>query len=109
MTVRVIIEREIEPGQEARLQHLMIQARSKAIKAKGYISGETLRALDNPNKFLVLSNWNSAEDWKAWEKDPGAGQTPDGNWRPCSWARKNAPYTCIFNYRRDHSMDLWTL
>jgi heme oxygenase (mycobilin-producing) len=55
MTARVIIEREVKPGQEAGLQHLMIQARSKALKAKGYISGETLRAVDNPNKFLVLS------------------------------------------------------
>jgi heme-degrading monooxygenase HmoA len=70
MTVRVIIERQVEPGQEARLRLLMTQARTKAIKAKGYISGETLRALDDPNKFLVLSNWNSAEDWKAWAKDP---------------------------------------
>lgn len=70
MTVRVIIQREVKPGQEASLQHLMMQARSKALKAKGYISGETLRAVDNPNNFLVLSTWNSAEDWKAWESDP---------------------------------------
>ena len=42
----------------------------KSDQSQGYISGETLRALDNPNKFLVLSNWNSAKDWKAWEKDP---------------------------------------
>lgn len=70
MTVRVIIEREVEPGQEARLQNLMTQSRSKATKVKGYISGETLRALDHPNKFVVLSTWNSAADWRAWEKDP---------------------------------------
>ncbi len=70
MTVRVIIEREAKPGQEARLQLLMIQARTKALKTKGYISGETLRALDNPRQFVVLSNWNSAEDWNSWEKDP---------------------------------------
>jgi len=70
MTVRVVIEREVEPGHEAKLQHLMMQARSKAVKSKGYISGETLRAMDNPNKFLVLSSWNSVEDWKTWEKNP---------------------------------------
>ncbi len=70
MTVRVVIEREVEPGREASLQHLMMQARSKAINARGYISGETLRAVENPNKFLVLSNWISAADWKAWENDP---------------------------------------
>ena len=70
MTVRVVIEREVGPGRETKLQQLMMQARSKAIKSKGYISGETLRALDNPNKFLVISNWNSAEDWHVWEKHP---------------------------------------
>jgi len=70
MIVRVIIEREVEPGQEPALRLLMTKARTQAMKTKGYISGETLRALDNPNKFVVLSNWNSAEDWKAWEKDP---------------------------------------
>ena len=70
MTVRIIIEREVEPGQEAKLRQLMTLARTKAIKARGYISGETLRALDDPSKFIVLSNWNSAQDWKAWEKNP---------------------------------------
>jgi heme-degrading monooxygenase HmoA len=70
MSVRVIIERQVEPGQEARLRLFMTQSRTKAIKAKGYISGETLKALDDPNKFIVLSNWNSAEDWNAWVKDP---------------------------------------
>jgi heme-degrading monooxygenase HmoA len=70
MIVRVIIEREVEPGQESKVRLLMTRTRTKAMKSKGYISGETLRALDNPNKFVVLSNWNNAEDWAAWEKDP---------------------------------------
>jgi len=70
MTVRVLIEREVEPGQERKLQQIMTQIRVTAMKAKGYISGETLRSMDNPNKFLVISNWNSFEGWKAWEQDP---------------------------------------
>ena len=70
MTVRVIIEREVVPGHESRLKALMTQARTKAIKSKGYISGETIRAIDNPNKYVILSNWNSAEDWRAWETSP---------------------------------------
>ncbi len=70
MTVRVAIEREVISGQEGKLQHLMMLARAKAVKAKGYISGETLRAVDNPNKFLVLSYWNNLQDWNAWTKDP---------------------------------------
>mgnify|MGYP000875690633 CR=1 FL=1 len=70
MAVRVLIERVIDLGQEARLSQLLTQLRSKALEAKGYISGETLRAWDNPNKFLVISTWNSFEDWKAWQNHP---------------------------------------
>ena len=70
MTVRVLIEREVETGQEMKIQQLMTQLRAKAMKIKGYISGETLRALDNPHKFLVISNWTTVEDWKIWEKNP---------------------------------------
>lgn len=70
MTIRVLIERQVEPGQEAKLQQIMTHSRATATKAKGYISGETLRALDNPERFLVISNWNTVEDWKIWEKSP---------------------------------------
>ena len=43
MAVRVLIERVIDLGQEARLSQLLTQLRSKALEAKGYISGETLQ------------------------------------------------------------------
>lgn len=32
----------------------------------GYISGETLKSLDNPEEFLVISTWQKLEDWKRW-------------------------------------------
>ena len=70
MAVRVLIEREIEPGQEINTHALLMQLRAKAMKVKGYISGETLRSLEDPHKFLVISTWNTVEDWKAWESDP---------------------------------------
>jgi heme-degrading monooxygenase HmoA len=70
MAIRVIIQRVIESGQEAKIQQLLTQLRSKATQVKGYISGETLRDINNPQKFLVISTWNSLEDWKAWENNP---------------------------------------
>ncbi|MFP3871076.1 MAG: antibiotic biosynthesis monooxygenase family protein [Syntrophobacteria bacterium] len=69
MTVRVLIERKIIPGKELDLTDELTRLRSKAMRAKGYISGETLRALDDPNHYLVISTWNSFEDWKTWEAD----------------------------------------
>ncbi len=70
MAIRVLIEREIEPGQELKLQHVMTELRSKAMQLRGYISGETLKALNNPQRYLVISNWSSVDDWKSWENSP---------------------------------------
>jgi heme-degrading monooxygenase HmoA len=69
MTIRVLIERRIVPENEPVLNSLLMKLRGKALLAKGYISGETLRSLDDPNEYLVISTWNSLEDWKRWEAD----------------------------------------
>lgn len=70
MAVRVFIEREIDPENEIKLHNLLLKLRAKAIQARGYISGETLRSVDDPNRFLVISTWNSLEEWRNWENDP---------------------------------------
>lgn len=67
MAIRVIIERKVEPGNELKVNELLIKLRSKAMHAPGYISGETLRSLDDPHKFIVISTWNSLQEWKAWD------------------------------------------
>jgi heme-degrading monooxygenase HmoA len=66
MAIRVIIERKTIPGNEFLLNDLLMQLRTKAMNAKGYISGETLRSMDDANTYVVISTWNSVEDWKAW-------------------------------------------
>ncbi len=69
MAIRVLIERRIVLENEAALNNLLMKLRSKALLAKGYISGETLRAMDDPQAYLVISTWNSLQDWKRWEAD----------------------------------------
>ncbi|HEY9073153.1 MAG TPA: antibiotic biosynthesis monooxygenase, partial [Desulfobaccales bacterium] len=49
---------------------LMRQMRVLAMQQPGYISGETLHAVDDPNAYLVISIWESLEDWQKWEKHP---------------------------------------
>lgn len=68
--VRIIIERHIKQGKERELENLLIELRSKAMLQPGYISGETLTAVDNPSVRLVISTWHSIEHWKAWENNP---------------------------------------
>ena len=70
MTVRIIIDRKVKKGKEAEFFDLLKELRSKAISSKGYISGETLRALSDRHNYVVVSTWQSADDWKNWEKNP---------------------------------------
>lgn len=66
MAIRVFIEREIKPGNDLKLHQLLMQLRSKAMMQKGYITGETLRDVNDSNRFLVIGTWNSIQDWQAW-------------------------------------------
>ncbi len=68
MAVKVIIERRVPKGKDTDLANLMRDLRAKAMFAKGYISGETLRAHDDPTLYVVISTWKSLEDWRAWEQ-----------------------------------------
>ena len=70
MAIRVFIKREILPGNDLKLHNLLMQLRTKAMLQKGYITGETLRNVKDPNKFLVIGTWNSIEDWDAWLNNP---------------------------------------
>jgi heme-degrading monooxygenase HmoA len=67
MAVKIIIRRKVPKGKEAQLSPLLVELRAKAITQPGYISGETLRNVDDPEDYLVISTWKSKEDWKAWE------------------------------------------
>ena len=70
MAVRIIIDRKVKKGKEASFAKLLRELRGKAIPSKGYISGETLRALDDHYNFIVITTWQNVEDWEKWEKNP---------------------------------------
>jgi heme-degrading monooxygenase HmoA len=70
MAIRMIIDRKVKKGKESDFSRLLRELRSKAIPSKGYISGETLRSLDDPCNYIVITTWQSIDEWKGWEKDP---------------------------------------
>ena len=69
MAVRIIIERKIEKGKEVEVAKLLLELRSRAIKQKGYITGETLRDYKDPSTHIVISTWESVEDWRRWSNE----------------------------------------
>jgi antibiotic biosynthesis monooxygenase (ABM) superfamily enzyme len=66
MAVKIIIRRKVSSDKEAQLLPLLIQMRALATAQPGYISGETLRNAENPEDYLVISTWQSVENWRAW-------------------------------------------
>ncbi len=66
MAVKVLIKRIVPEKMAKDLIPLFRQMRSLATNHVGYISGETLRNLDNPEEFMVISTWQSSDDWKDW-------------------------------------------
>ena len=66
MAVQVIIKRKFKVDNPKELIPLLTELRIRAKDQPGYISGETLRSLNNPEDYLVFSKWETAEDWKKW-------------------------------------------
>ena len=66
MAVKVLIKRSVPQDKARALIPLVRQMRASAATQPGYITGETLRSLDNPEEFLVISTWQASEDWKNW-------------------------------------------
>ncbi|MBW2427655.1 MAG: antibiotic biosynthesis monooxygenase [Deltaproteobacteria bacterium] len=68
MAVKILIRRTVPQNKAKAMIPLFRQMRASATSQAGYISGETLRSMDNPEDFLVISTWQSSEDWKKWLK-----------------------------------------
>jgi len=68
MPVKVIIKRKWKIEQPEELLPLLTELRSQAQKQPGYISSETLRSLDDPGDFMVISEWETSDDWKKWSQ-----------------------------------------
>ena len=67
MAIDVIIKRKVKQGYQAKeLVPLILQMRALAMHQPGYISGTTLCSIEHPEDCLVISRWNSIDDWNRW-------------------------------------------
>jgi heme-degrading monooxygenase HmoA len=66
MAVKVLIKRKVTHEKLKDAIRLFRELRNLALHQPGYISGETLRRLGKPEEFLVISVWQSSNDWKKW-------------------------------------------
>lgn len=68
--IKVLLERSIKGKDVSEIVRLLRMLRVNAMQQPGYISGETLHAVDDPNYYLVISSWETLEDWEAWFNSP---------------------------------------
>jgi heme-degrading monooxygenase HmoA len=68
MLITVFIKRHMRKGTEKAFFSLIKKLRFNAMGYEGYISGETMVSTDDPQGLLVISRWQSREDWTGWKE-----------------------------------------
>jgi heme-degrading monooxygenase HmoA len=69
MAIDVTIKRKVNQGRQAKeLVPLILHLRALATYQPGYISGTTLSNLERPDECLVISRWESIDDWNRWRQ-----------------------------------------
>lgn len=67
MAVSIVIRRMVKDQDTAdKLAPLIVQLRSLAVVQPGFITGQTFSCLDCEGEYMVISTWNTLEDWNRW-------------------------------------------
>ena len=64
--IRVLIERNIAQGHEHYYDCTVKRMVSQVVKAPGCIAGESLKDSKNSHRRIVMSKWDTVEDWENW-------------------------------------------
>ena len=64
MAVKILIKRKVSESITKDLMPLFARLRNLATTQPGYISGETLKRLDKTGEYLVISTWQSIDNWR---------------------------------------------
>jgi len=66
MAVKILIKRSVPANKTRELMPLFQKLRTLAMNHPGYIAGETLKRIDSPGEYLVISTWHSVDNWRQW-------------------------------------------
>lgn len=77
MAVKILIRRRVPEDKARKMIPLFREMRKMANQQPGYITGETMRNHEKPDEFLVISTWETSEDWKRWVQSNERQQIQD--------------------------------
>lgn len=70
MSARVMVFASIRPGQEAAFESAYAQVTAAVHGTPGHVRDELLRDPARPGHYILLSEWESAAAFLAWEDAP---------------------------------------
>lgn len=70
MAVHVIIKRKFKMNQPDKIIPLLKELNQRAEGQPGCISKVTLQSTEEPGEYLVVSVWETVEDWNNWFLNP---------------------------------------
>ena len=66
MAVKVLIKRKVAEKNIPELDALLRKMRALTLSRKGYISGESFNSVDEAGVSMVISTWQTLDDWREW-------------------------------------------
>jgi heme-degrading monooxygenase HmoA len=69
MQAKIIIKRKFVKDKQKEIIALLREFRSGALNQPGYISGETLTSIDDPQTLVVIGTWQDMESWYKWKEN----------------------------------------
>ena len=66
MAVHVIIKRKLKINAPEKLMPLLEEMSRRAKEQPGYLATETLQSTEEPEDFMIISKWETSDDWKRW-------------------------------------------
>lgn len=64
MSVKIIISRTVSKDQVNAIKPFLAELHALAWRSKGYISGEALINVENPEERITISSWQTVENWE---------------------------------------------
>ena len=71
MTARIMVQVTVDEGKEEEFERTFRGIAPEIEKAPRLIQHQVIRAMDDPHSYIMLSEWESAEDFDTWEKTQG--------------------------------------
>ena len=64
----MIVDVRVKPGSRDELTRAYAALRQRAREQPGFISHQLCQSLDDPGRWMVLSEWETFEDSEAWDR-----------------------------------------